>query len=191
MIRSAPSLLYKRSRKLLDLLFSLAVSILIAAAIWAAAAAIVENIRYGKATDQILEILADGRALAARDPGFAQQPADDVVARLTSAGLLLKPAGDSINLQNPWQHTLSLQTVQASRLRIDNLVPAQDCRRLAHFFMANFKEIGLKALLAHPPTAAAPQPFFDDTQPAATVEAVATACGQEPLAYLTLDFSLR
>jgi hypothetical protein len=186
-----PALQKLNGRYLLALTMTGVVSFVILLAIWVAAAAIVENIKFGKATDQILDIMTSARTLAVRDPAFAQQTSEDAMLRLTGAGLLRpEPTGPAFH--NPWKFDIRAVTTGASQMRLETTVPVHECRRIAHFFLDNAKELGLKGGEAMTNPQSLPRRFYSDP-PARmpSAEEVAAACEDRFTVVLALTFNLR
>lgn len=131
---SARARSFSSSRIFLSLL-AFPLIIIIAVAIYLAVTSVFENIRFGRAADQIVDIVSSARNYAAREQNFASHEGEDIISDLTNAGLV---SGNTVStpasLTNAWNGRVTVVASSPSVIRIETAVPARDCRRLAMFF---------------------------------------------------------
>ncbi len=174
---------------------ALLVAIIIAAAIGVAGASMLENMRFARATDQIIALVAPARDLAAHDKNFAAQPGEDLLASLARARAVpnIVTTSQPAVMANAWQGSVHASVASSGVMRIESDVPAHDCRRLALFLAKNGGDSGLQLMEARQESAAQWQRLYDNTLPTAVNESqVQAACGQAPQQVtLAMAFRLR
>jgi len=135
----------RNNKTLLTILIAIPVVLIIAGAFALSISAVVENVRFINATDQILSLVSSVRSIAVQQSGFAQTPGEDVWGDLEKAGQTIK-ASDHFN---PWQGEMRAVTVAPAAMRIENDLLTHDCRRLALYFLSQKPaELGLLAVEA-------------------------------------------
>lgn len=181
-------------KQALRALVLLATAVVIIAAFWTTGAAILENIRFARATGQILHLIAAAHEFAMTDKNFATQPNEDILSDLTRAGLISGVTdGTPMMLINPWKGIVTSTASAPSAMRIEAHVPARDCRRLALFFVKNGVDLGLSIVEAHAEGEKLWQRFYDREAGMRTPSNQRTedACEQVPVVTLALVFVLR
>jgi hypothetical protein len=114
---------------------------------WISGSAIIENLRFAKATGQILRVLEIARSYATSDKNFALTPGQDILNDLSHAGLLTGVVeGTPATMTNPWKQSFTVYASAPSMMRIEAHMPPQACRRLALFFLRDFGDLGLKIM---------------------------------------------
>ncbi len=191
-----PSLppLPKNQGQILKAIVLVPTAVAVLAAIWVSTSSIIENIRFARATDQILHTVSVLREVAATDKNFATHPGEDLLVGLGQAGLLAGVMGGTpATLENSWKGTVISNVVTASTARIEAVMPTRDCRRMSLFFVRNSADLGLNLMEARENSGGIWHRFYDRAVDAsipgnAPVEA---ACGQDSRATLALIFQLR
>jgi len=164
------------------------VSVIIAGAVTISFLAAIENLRFIRATDQILQTVVLVRNVASMMKEYAPQPGQDILADLSRFGQL---ADLPIN---PWHEPLRVAGGVNNSMRIETDLPTRDCRRLAFYLMARDPtDLGLQSIEAaygiQPAWLRAyPSPPATHAHPEAAVE---NACGTEAYARLGLVFRIR
>jgi hypothetical protein len=169
-------------------------AVVILAAIGTSGAAIIENIRFARATDQILRLVATTHDVALTDKNFASQPNEDLLGELVHGGLISGAiAGRPVTLHNPWNGTVTSMAMAPSVMRIETNMPARDCRRLALFFVKNGTDLGLNFMETHEDAGKTWHRFYDRASGllAPSNQPVEAACGTAPQVTLALAFLLR
>jgi hypothetical protein len=178
----------RETPKSLFVICAVLVIAIIAGAFMLSGGAVVENLRFIGATNQILDLVSNVRVVASGQKGFAQAPGEDIWSDLEHAGQVLPTATPL----NPWKGELHAVTVANSAMRIETLLPAHDCRRLALYFLGRQPaELGLLSLQAQPET----ESGWSQIYPAAAgykAETLAeSACGNNKTVRLALIFRIR
>jgi hypothetical protein len=163
----------------------------ILAAIWISGMSMIENIRLAHATDQIVKLVVMTHDIASTDKNFALRPSEDVLGELAHAGLLNEVTDQSpASLLNPWKGQLTALITLPSAMRIESVLPARDCRRLAQFFIRNGADLGLSSMEARESTDKIWHQIYGRAQPASS-QPVEMACGQGTGTTLAVVFLLR
>ena len=152
-------------------------------------AAVMENLRFINATNQVLELVSLVRQMsgAQKNSTFFQNPGEDIWADLEGMGQIVSPD----RRVNPWKGDIRAVTVAPGAMWIESPMPTHDCRRLALYFMErSLTELGLVAIKARSPDA---QNWGQIYPPGAEARGRETemTCGTDPLARLALVFKLR
>ncbi|MDE2030029.1 MAG: hypothetical protein KGI97_05625 [Alphaproteobacteria bacterium] len=183
-------MLQKNNLSPLPLLVTIPVVAIIVAALALSGLAAVENWRFMRAADQVLQFVGMVRQNAAVQKGFAVTPGEDVWAALQGLGQIIPPAARL----NPWQGGLRAAVVNSRVIRIETDLPTHDCRRLALYFIKREpQETGLLAAEAESggPGAAWSRFYPSSVSPDEVADAAARACGREADAHLALFFQIR
>ncbi len=173
--------------------FVLPVLSVILFALWLAAAAAVENVRFAQTTSQLLSIISMLRDDAAKEPAFGLQPGEDMVATLIRRGQIVGSGNDPQTwLLNSWRGAIRVTITQPTMARLETDLPAADCRRMALFFGRARRDAGLQRMEARG-SSGNWRALYDNTAADADpeVRAIDAACGQEPQASLALLLRLR
>jgi hypothetical protein len=166
---------------------TLPVALIIIGAFTVAAAAVIENLRFIRTTNQILSFVALTRSMVVQQSGFAQNPGEDVWVALEHAGQV--PPGASH--LNAWHGDMRATVLTASAMRVENDLPTHDCRRLAIYFTEH-DPAGLGVLAIEGQSTATN--IWATIYPSPAVahgKAAETACGNAPYARLAFVFKLR
>ncbi len=185
---------FSSSGNIISALVATPLAIVVLLAIWLAAASVTENMRFARATDQILGLIVVMRDHAVRDKNFATQPGEDALMVVGRAALVADVAlnGTTAILANPWQGDLRAVTFGPSVVRLETEVPVRDCRRLALFFVKEAETLGFQAMEAREGMVGAWRRFFDGSQiPTLDSRPIEAACGRMPQTTLALVFRLR
>jgi hypothetical protein len=138
----------KNLRKKSPSLFSMVVGpvgLIIVASFALSAAAVVENMRFIHAADQVLILVSEVRSIAAGQKGFAQNAGEDIWDDLEHVGQIIAPEAR----KNPWGSDIHAVTVATEAMRIETDLPARDCRRLSLYFLNRQPvELGLLSIQA-------------------------------------------
>lgn len=189
-----PSKKITGQHQVLRMLILLPTIAIVLAAAWISGMAILENIRFAKATSQILILVKTAHDIAFSDKNFATQPNEDILDDLTRAEALSDTIeGKPVTLRNPWQGSMTSLVTTPSIMRIESIVPSRACRRMALFFARTADDLGLKIMEARDEAGKSWRRFYDrastpsipDSQP------MEAACGDEPRVTLALVFALR
>ena len=178
-------------------LVGIPVAAMILFAVYLANASVTENLRFARASDQLLNIISVARDYATRESGFATRPDEDVVRTLARTGMVPGLAIDEdtneiTKLKNSWGGAITVVTPFYSVLRLETFIPTRDCRRLALFFVDDASGLGFEAMEARENGTGAWRRFYDRAQAhALNARAVEAACGQAPNALLALIFRAR
>jgi hypothetical protein len=149
-------------------------------------AAVIENLHFINATNQILSIVSTVRSLTAGQSSFAQTPGEDIWAALEHSGQIIS----SPSHPNPWHGEMRIITISNSAMRIESDLPTHDCRRLALYFLQHQPtDLGLVTIEAQSFTDALWTPIY----PGLTADEHITqqACGKPPYSRLALIFKIR
>lgn len=118
-------------------------------AIAAAIIAAYNNVRIARAADQTIRILSGARTLSVSakiNPDFAQKEIYQRIARPTSFGdKIFGGKSTSDGIINPWDQAVKISFVK-NRLRIEENVPSEACKRLLIFYQKDQTEIGLQKM---------------------------------------------
>ena len=151
------------------------------------AMAIVEDLRFAKATDRVLWMVGLVRTVVGQLPNFAQNPGEDLWKDLVGVGQIPASTGHT----NPWQGDMRASTVAGSQMRIENDLPTRDCRRMALYFLAHQpSELGLTSIEAQTFDSA----VWAQIYPLPTESyshTVENACGRATFARLALVFRVK
>jgi len=173
--------------------FVLPVLCVILFALWLAATAAVENVRFAQTASQLLSLISTLRDDAAKEPNFGLQPGEDLIATLIRRGQIVGSGGDTQTwLLNSWHGAIRATTAQPTLTRLETDLPTADCRRMALFFGRARRDTGLQRMEAHGGSGGW-RAIYDNTGADAdpNVRAVDAACGEEPQASLALLLRLR
>src|SRR5260370_962596 len=75
-------------QRLIGPVITIPVLLIIVCAVWVSGAAVMENLRFSRATDQILSVVSAARDYAARDKNFALTPGEDQLELLSRLGVI-------------------------------------------------------------------------------------------------------
>lgn len=182
-------------RNTLTLVLGLPLMAGIVIAIAIAGMSAMENIRYTRARQQIVDIAEKARTYAATEKTFAQQPGEDLLVPLIRAGIItnaiIDDKGQSTRLLNAWEGEIKLSTYAASVIRIETIAPAHNCRRLSLVFLKNAKTLNIRAMAARESNGALWRQFYNGTPTANDAKAIEAACGRQPLSTLALYAQIR
>jgi hypothetical protein len=172
-------------------------------------AAVVENLRFAKAIDQILEPIGLMRSIIEQQPTFSENPGADIWAelarlrRIPSATGHVNPWGsDPMSLTtaqtmssttghvNPWGSDVHVFAVTNAAIRVESDFPTHDCRRMALYFLNNAPAFELLAIEAQPFEQVLWTPIYPMPTNALRDSVVDVACGNAPAARLALVFKL-
>jgi hypothetical protein len=175
-------------RKLVFLLIALIVVI----SLWITAAAVVENIRFAQATDQILHLIATARDFASTNKNFAAQPGQDLLKELVRAGNGEGVIdGQPAMLKNSWNGYVTATASAPSTMRVETDIASRDCRRMALFFLKNGRDLGLNMMEANQDTPPLWRQFFNQKGMSSSGnQSVEVACGESSHVTLALGFLL-
>lgn len=173
------------------ILIALPVTAVLAAAIWLAASAAYENVRFAQTAEQLLSLVALARDSASKDPNFGRQPGENLIASLIRRGQLAAPGdGAQQTLTNDWQGEVRAETSQPFLMRLETELPARDCRRLALFLSNDLKALALQKMEAREGNGFW-RLFYDvDGGQGFSQPAAAVACGQGEQVTLALTLRL-
>ncbi|MDX2028394.1 MAG: hypothetical protein SFW62_07140 [Alphaproteobacteria bacterium] len=176
--------------KLLEFVVLVPVAAIILGALVIAGTAMLENVRFARATEQILGLTAIAHDFAKRDRNFATQPGEDLLKSLSNAGRVQGVIdGKPALLANPWRMPVKMSAMLASVMRLETTVPTRDCRRLAMFLVKNGVALDVRALEAHSNNTTW-QRFYDRTKDVVDEKAIDAACGRSDEAVLAVVFFL-
>lgn len=176
-------------------LVALGTVLVIGSALTLAGAAIWENVRFARATNNILILVSKARQIATTQPTFAIVPGIDIADALMQA-LQIKPD----LLVTPWGEANSLVSLNNSMMRYEAELPTRNCRRLALYLLAQRPtELGLLAIEAQPHTPRTSQttPIWVRIYPEPAggrlrgADMVVPACGNGETARVGLTFRFR
>jgi len=109
------------------------------------AASVFENMRFAKATTQILSFVRMIRSFAGEQKTFSLNSGEDawaVMVRLGQISATTKPV-------NPWGGDIRATAAQGGAVRVETDLPSQDCRRIALYFLGlHPSELGLLSVEA-------------------------------------------
>jgi len=159
-----------------------------------ALASVLENIRFARATGQILGFIAAARDYAIREKGFALQPGEDALLVLTRADTItdVTIGESSVTMYNPWHGIVTATVSMPSIVRLETEVPVRDCRRLALFFIKEAGSLGFQAMEAREGATGAWRRFYDGVSihiPGS--RSIEAACGETSRTIVALVFMVR
>jgi len=176
----------KNKSKLYDVVLVF-VSVTLVAAFAISVAAAFENMRFAQATSQILRFVKVTRAFAKDQQTFYMFPGQDVWKIMVQSGQIVS----SPEPKNPWEGSLKATAVSNTAVRIETVLPAQDCRRTVLYFLKyDTVDLGLLSIEAKSEqsplwtTAYPPGPATADIQTEA-------ACGTTRRSELALTFRIK
>ncbi len=110
-----------------------------------------ENFRFVRGLDQYLNLIGVAQNYARLQPGFAQQPGEDILAMLARNGQItaMTEEGKAARIINPWGGEMHAMLSEPSILRIDAILPLHACRRLGMSFVKNAREFGVLEFAVH------------------------------------------
>ncbi|MFY9288871.1 MAG: hypothetical protein WAO98_10270 [Alphaproteobacteria bacterium] len=151
------------------------------------AASVLENIRFARATDQILSLVGTARDYTVHEKNFGLEVNEDLIASLIRNGQL-----PQIPIINPWKEEVKARITSPSVMRLEITVPVHECRRLAFFFLKDAVALRLKLMEAREGNSGVLRRFYDSSLPVlADPKPVEAGCGETPQATLLLSFNLR
>jgi hypothetical protein len=157
-------------------------------ALWLAAAAIYENVRFADTSGQLLSLIATAQDMAAKDSDFDKRAGEDLLADLRR---LAQIQDNGSGPKNAWHQAIHLTAPAPSITRLETDVPAPACRRLALFFGKDAHDLKLQAMEARGENGVWRR-FFDgaagSTPNYAMIDA---ACGSTGYTTLALILALR
>jgi hypothetical protein len=171
----------RNNKTLLTILVACPVVLIIAGAFTLSATAVIEELRFVNASDQIMDLVDSVHFISAQQSGFAQTPGEDVWNDLAKAGQLVMPDSRI----NPWRGDMRAVTVPVGAMRIENDLPTHECRRLARYFMEH-RPSGLLAIEAQSVETSSWAPIYPVTGTANPDWLVGTACGTAKYARLAV-----
>ena len=178
----------RRNKTLPTILISIPVIIIVAGAFTMSVAAVVENLRFVKAADQILALVGSVRSIASQQSGFAQVPGEDVFGDLEKAGQTIPASSHT----NSWHGEIRAVTVAPSAMRIETDLLTRDCRRMALYFLGRKPaELGLLTIEAQAVDAAVWTPVDLIASPELYEHLVGSACGKANYARLAVIFRVK
>jgi len=149
-------------------------------------AAVMENVHFINATNQIFSLVSTVRMTTSDQKTFIEMPGEDVWADLERAARI--PADTPRT--NPWHGNIRILSLSDKAMRIESDLPTHDCRRLVEYFLSHQPaDLGLLAIEA--------QSLNNSTwlrlYPLQTAHnyMTNTACGTSPYARLALIFTIR
>jgi hypothetical protein len=172
-------------------LLAAAVAVAVLVAVWLALAAAYENVRFARATDQVLGLVAAARDQAGRDPSFGLRTGEDLLVRLARAGQPLPGTLDGAALRNTWGGQVTATALPASLMRLEMQLPVYNCRRLALFISQDAQDLGVQRMEAQ--GAGTAWKSFHDAAEGGQADSLSinAACGPASWATLALVFRLR
>ncbi|MGB9153573.1 MAG: hypothetical protein WCD70_10860 [Alphaproteobacteria bacterium] len=150
-------------------------------------AAVMENARFVKATNQILEPIGLVRGIIAQQQSFVEIPGQDVWADLARLGRVAS-ATDHLN---PWGSDVHVVAVTNAMIRVESDLPAHDCRRMALYFLNQAQGFGIVAIEAQPFEDILWARIYPPPENMSHNRAVELACGDTHAARLGLIFKVR
>jgi hypothetical protein len=169
----------------------------LAAGLFVTIGAVIENIRFVRATDQILEIVRAGRALAQEGALSDALATGTLYDRLNGAKVAGENGRSSRFLRNAWGQPLTLAMAPSTQtLRIEDAVSTGICRRIIYQFGKDTQSLGLLRVEALDVLSASPwRTLFDVTttsrEQRVDAMAIQAACGTSPKVVLALTFALK
>ena len=150
-------------------------------------AAVVENLRFVKATSQILEPVGLVRTIIAQQPGFIQKPGENIWDDLARVEQI--PSGS--DHVNPWGSDVHVVAATNVAIRIESDLPTHDCRRMALYFINQAQGFRLLAVEAQPFEQVLWSPIYPMPENTLRDSVVDVACGKAHAARLALVFKVR
>lgn len=176
-------------------LVAICVGVIIFGALSLTAAAILENVRFSRAINNLLFLVVKTRQIATAQPTFAIVPGVNITDSLVSAQQV--PADIA---ETPWGDNSTLFSLNNSMMRYEADLPTRDCRRVSLYLLTQHPtNLGLLAIDAQPRPVRATQttqawiriyPESDATK-LRSVDMIKSACGIGKTARLGLVFRLR
>jgi len=176
----------QNNRSLLHILIAIPVTLIIAGAVALSIAAVFENLRFVKATGQILEVVGSVRSVIAEQKTFAQNPGEDIWFDLERVGRI--PSSGSH--PNPWGGEVRAVSVANVAMRVESDLPTHDCRRMAAYFLNQSPELGLLAMEAQDTGSTVWSPIYPPPE-GAHGHIEETACGTTLNSHLAMVFRIR
>ena len=130
----------------LNILMTILVAGIVLAAFALSGAAALENLRFIRATDQILEPVGLLRSIIAQQPSYSQNPEEDVWADLARIGRV----PSATTHPNPWGSDVRVFAITNAAVRVESDLPTHDCRRMALYFLNQAQGFGIIAIEAQP-----------------------------------------
>lgn len=161
------------------------VALVCAGALALSVRAMVENLRFISATNNLSAVVMTARLFAKEQRARTFGAGEDILAVLAEAKQI--PATFD---KNPWMGSVRIAAVDNVSIRIENEMPAHACRRMALYLLGrNPADLGLTLMEARKGEANSSLVY-----PKADVEAefaAQKACGKKGTALLTLVFKIR
>lgn len=194
---SAPksiAMLFARGR-IFTILLVFPVLALVVAALWLSAMAVMENARFGRAIDQLINVVSAVHNFADHDPNFDSAANEDILQSLFRAGLMpaYSDSGDTrYYVTNPWEREITIVAPAPSQIRIETSVPNYICWRTSAFFLRDNLGLGVQMAEARADGQKLWRRFYDKKVSSAMNEdEVVSACNQSKSVTLALILPVR
>jgi hypothetical protein len=171
----------------------LPMAVIIAGALWVTAAAMIENIRFAQATDQVLLIVGRARELASLNKNFAATPGEDLLTELARiSGISGVTEGHPSTLMNAWDGTMTAKATAPLTMRLETDMPVRDCRRMAIFFIKNGEGLGLNMMETSQDASGLWRQFYNRKgMSSSDSTSIEVACGDSARVVLAMIFTLK
>jgi hypothetical protein len=168
------------------IIFAVPVGLAVILALWLAAMAAYENVKFVRCTDQLLFLIRTANEDANLDLEFGEKAGEDLIDDFVRRAQLL-----SVPV-NSWDGALRAQIVTPPIMRIETEVPVSVCRRLAAFFGKNAGALKLQKIEAREDKGNW-LPVYDaaSNSPMLDYRVINTACGYSYFSTFALTLRLR
>jgi len=162
------------------------VALVCAGALVLSISAMLENLRFISATNNLSAAVMTARLFAKEQRARAFGAGEDILAVLVETKQL-----PSAFDKNPWMGNMRITAVDNASMTVENEMPAHACRRMALYLLGRKPaELGLSSMSARPDQAS--DWTFIYPKPDAEAEfAARAACGKKGAAQLALVFKIR
>ncbi len=176
-----------KNRSHLHIFIGIPVVLIILGAFAVSAGAVVENLRFVRATSQLLGLVDSVRSFAGQQRTLIFNSGEDILADMTRLGQTPPPLART----NPWGGDIRTIAIANMAMRIESYLPSQDCRRLAQYFLGRQPaELGLLSADAQSDIDTSWSAIYPP--PAIGADSAAeTACGKTSFSRLALVFRIR
>jgi|GEM_PF-2748010 hypothetical protein len=178
----------RKNRPLLFVIVATPVILIIVGALALCVASALENLRFVKATSQILGFAGTLRSFADEQKTRLFNTGEDLWADMVQSGQILASNPHT----NPWGGDIRATALDNTAMRIENDLPAQDCRRMALSFLARQpEELGLLSVEAMSDQDTVWSPIYPAPANGQQALSADIACGNTHFSRLALVFRIR
>lgn len=177
---------------------ALLIMVVVGAGVWVATMAVLENIRFSKGSQQILDVIANVRMYATHEKTAVVQSESDLFLQIFRAqrNRSINTSSAPATIENIWKQPMTARLVMPGMLaRVEIGAPNYVCRRLVEFFAKNAVGLNLLRMEARSSQALAWAPVHEmghgQAKARNTAAVAVNGCGSSGQAQLALVFPLQ